>query len=175
MERVDAIVIGGGAMGTACARSLGERGVETVLFEQFEIGHARGSSHGPTRIFRLAYPQPDYVRLARRALEAWRELEDAAGEELLVMTGGLYAGAWAEECGHALTACGVPREWLPPPRRPSGSRDRLRGNRTPPLPGGRRRVPRPNERSRPKPGWLPGGGVDVREGSEVIHIAVADD
>jgi sarcosine oxidase len=109
----DAIVIGGGVMGTAAARSLGDLGRETILFEQFEIGHARGSSHGPTRVFRLAYPQPDYVRLAQRALASWQRLEDAAGETLLVRTGGLYAGAWAEECGDALTACGVPRAWLP--------------------------------------------------------------
>ncbi len=64
-------------------------------------------------MFRLAYPNPDYVRLARRALESWRGLERAAGEELLVTTGGLYAGGWAEACGAALAACGVSREWLP--------------------------------------------------------------
>lgn len=114
MEQVDAIVIGAGVTGSAAARSLGERGVETVLFEQFEVGHPRGSSHGPTRLFRLAYPQPDYVRLARRAIESWRRLEEAAGERLLVTTGGVYAGAWAEACGTALAACGVRREWLPP-------------------------------------------------------------
>jgi sarcosine oxidase len=72
----------------------------------------RGSSHGPGRVFRLAYPQPDYVRLAVRALESWRRLEDAAGEELLVTTGGVYAGEWAERCGEGLAACGVQHEWL---------------------------------------------------------------
>ena len=151
-------------MGTACARSLGERGLETVLFEQFAIGHASGSSHGPTRIFRLAYPQPDYVRLARRALEAWRELEDAAGEELLVKTGGLYAGAWAEECGQALTACGVPREWLPAAeaaeRFPG---DRLRRESS--ASSTRRTAPCawPTARSRPRPARSGGGGR--REGA----------
>ena len=175
MERVDAIVIGGGAMGTACARSLGERGVDTVLLEQFEIGHRRGSSHGPTRIFRLAYPQPDYVRLARRALDAWRELEDAAGEELLVMTGGLYAGEWAEECGHALAACGVPREWLPA----AEAAERFPGVA---LDGIERLLYQEDgavclaERTV----WAQArlarrAGVDVRERAEVIHIAVADD
>ena len=108
------IVIGGGVTGSAAARTLGSRGVETVLFEQYEVGNPSGSSHGATRMFRLAYPQPDYVRLARRALESWRRLEDAAGEPLLVRTGGVYAGPWAEQCGVALAACNVPREWLPP-------------------------------------------------------------
>lgn len=113
MRRVDAIVVGAGVMGAASARALAERGRETVLFEQFELGHVRGSSHGASRIFRLAYPQTDYVELARRALDSWRALEDAAGRELLVRTGGLYAGGWAEACGAALAACGVRRAWLP--------------------------------------------------------------
>jgi sarcosine oxidase len=113
LRRVDAIVAGGGVMGTASARALAARGRETVLFEQFEIGHSLGSSHGPTRIFRVAYPQMDYVHLARRALDSWRALEASAEEDLLVQTGGLYAGQWAERCGAALAACGVRRTWLP--------------------------------------------------------------
>jgi sarcosine oxidase len=113
VRRVDSIVVGGGVLGVAAARALAERGRETVLYEQFELGHLRGSSHGPSRVFRLAYPQPDYVRLAQRALGSWRRLEDESGEKLLVTTGGLYAGAWAEECGSALASCGVPRAWLP--------------------------------------------------------------
>lgn len=113
MRRLDAIVVGAGVTGSATARALGERGAETVLFEQYVVGHRRGSSHGATRMFRLAYPEPDHVRLARRALESWRGLESAAGEELLVTTGGLYTGGWAEVCGAALATCGVSREWLP--------------------------------------------------------------
>jgi sarcosine oxidase len=77
MERADVVVIGLGAMGSAATLSLARRGVETVVLEQFEVGHARGSSHGPTRIFRLSYPHPDYVRMAERALPLWRELEEA--------------------------------------------------------------------------------------------------
>jgi sarcosine oxidase len=112
VERVEAIVVGAGLAGAATARELARRGVQTVLLEQYEVGHARGSSHGPTRLFRLAYPQPDYVRLAERARHGWRDLEDDAGEELLVSTGGLYAGGWAEEAAAALEACGVRHDWL---------------------------------------------------------------
>jgi sarcosine oxidase len=116
MERVDAVVVGAGVTGSAAARSLGERGLSCLLLEQFEIGHARGSSHGPSRLFRLAYPEPEYVRLAQRALESWRQLEDVAGERLLVTTGGLYAGGWAGACGDALAACGLDgrQRWLSP-------------------------------------------------------------
>lgn len=113
MRRVDAIIVGGGAMGAAAAWALARKGRETILYEQFEIGHARGSSHGASRVFRLAYPQPEYVRLAQEALESWRRVEDAAGESLLITTGGLYAGAWAEACGAALASCGISRAWLP--------------------------------------------------------------
>jgi sarcosine oxidase len=63
-----------------------------VLLEQFEQGHGRGSSHGATRIFRFAYPIPEYVRMAQAALPLWRELEDDAGDVLLETTGGLDIG-----------------------------------------------------------------------------------
>lgn len=99
-------------MGSAAARSLGARGVDTILVEQFGIGHARGSSHGAGRIFRLSYPEPDYVRMAVRAQELWRRLEDASGVRLLVPTGGLDIGPGAERCAAAMQACGVPSEWL---------------------------------------------------------------
>jgi sarcosine oxidase len=112
VERADVIVVGAGVMGSAAARALGERGLDTILLEQFDVGHARGSSHGPTRIFRLSYPFPDYVRLAQRALRSWRALEEAAGESLLVTTGGLESGAMAGTCGRALQTCGVLSEWL---------------------------------------------------------------
>ncbi len=101
-------------MGSAAAWALATRGVETVLLEQYRVGHARGSSHGATRIFRLSYDHPDYVRMARASLEAWRELEAAAGEELLVRTGGLDAGWEADVCGAALASCGVDHAWLSP-------------------------------------------------------------
>jgi sarcosine oxidase len=86
--------------------------VQTVLLEQFSLGHARGSSHGATRIFRLAYPDPYYVRMAVVAREAWLRLQDEAGQELLVTTGGLDAGPDASSCAAALGECGVRHSWL---------------------------------------------------------------
>jgi sarcosine oxidase len=104
---VDVIVIGGGVMGTAAARSLAERGRQTVLLERSSIGHDRGSSGGPTRIFRLAYADQFYVDMARRALERWRELEARAGDRLLVTTGGVDAGEASRACADAMRAAGV--------------------------------------------------------------------
>jgi sarcosine oxidase len=85
-------VIGAGAMGSATAWWLARWGRDVVLLEQFEAGHQRGSSHGSTRIFRLAYPDPADIDLARRAQPLWRELEDEAGAELLTTTGGIDYG-----------------------------------------------------------------------------------
>jgi len=60
--------------------------------ERFGRAHDRGSSHGQTRIIRKAYfEHADYVPLLRRAYQLWREMEIAAGEPLLIRTGG-FAG-----------------------------------------------------------------------------------
>jgi sarcosine oxidase len=112
MERVDVVVVGAGVMGSAAVLALARRGVETVLFEQFDAGHSRGSSHGPTRIFRLAYPHQDYTRLAVGALEAWRRLEEESGERLLVTTGGLDVGPVAVDCHRSLEEAGIDHEWV---------------------------------------------------------------
>ena len=110
----DAIVVGGGAMGTATARSLTERGRHVLLLERFEIGHARGSSGGPTRIFRISYNHPDYVRMARVALADWRDLEARACERLLITTGGLDIGVGGRETASALEAAGERLEYVKP-------------------------------------------------------------
>lgn len=90
----DAIVIGVGGMGSATVYHLARRGLKVLGLERFDIPHELGSSHGVSRIIRLAYSEsPCYVPLLRRAYELWRELENRAGERLLVMTGGIDAGS----------------------------------------------------------------------------------
>jgi sarcosine oxidase len=89
-------------MGCAAAWALAERGADVTLIEQFELDTARGSSHGRTRIFRLAYPEPHWVQLAEEALAGWRELERLAGCEVLRLHG------LVELCSSAqLTSAGV--------------------------------------------------------------------
>jgi len=92
IARADVVVVGAGAMGSATAWWLARRGHDVVLLEQFEAGHRRGSSHGGTRIFRHAYLDAHYVRLAKQALPLWRELEADAGQSLLELTGALDHG-----------------------------------------------------------------------------------
>jgi sarcosine oxidase len=112
MERFDVAVVGAGAAGSSAARSIAEAGRSCVLLERFELGHAEGSSHGSARIFRLAYHHPDYVRMAVRARDEWRELESASGTELLTTTGGIDIGPRAAEAAEALEAAGVEHEWI---------------------------------------------------------------
>jgi sarcosine oxidase len=91
--RYDVIVLGLGGMGSAAAFHLARRGQRVLGLEQFELLHERGSSHGLTRIIRLAYHEhPSYVPLLRRSYELWHELESLAGEPLLITTGSLEGG-----------------------------------------------------------------------------------
>ena len=99
-------------MGVAALRALARAGLDVVLLEQFALGHDRGSSHGQSRIFRLAYPDPYYVRLAQRAHWEWRKLEAESGEELISHTGSLDIGETALDVAAALAACDVPYEVL---------------------------------------------------------------
>ena len=85
-------VIGLGAAGSAAMRFLAAMGQEVVGFEQFEIGHTRGSSHGESRIIRYTYPDPLYTQMMGEAYPLWQELQAEAGEELLVRTGGVFFG-----------------------------------------------------------------------------------
>jgi sarcosine oxidase len=97
-------------MGLATGRALRRRGHDVVVYEQFGPGHKRGSSHGRSRIFRLAYAEEEYVRLAQEALGLWRELEDETGETLLELNGLLEIVRTIEEStAQTLDACGV--EW----------------------------------------------------------------
>ncbi|MCX2728052.1 N-methyl-L-tryptophan oxidase [Thermomicrobium sp. 4228-Ro] len=93
MPAADVIVVGLGAMGSAAAFALAQRGYRVLGLDRFAPGHDRGSSHGKTRIIRTAYYEsPEYVPLIRRAWTLWRELEALSGRPLLRLTGGLYIG-----------------------------------------------------------------------------------
>src|SRR6476620_3248367 len=92
-NRYDVIVVGVGAMGSSTCFHLAARGVRVLGLEQFDIPHARGSSHGQSRMIRMAYYEhPDYVPLLRRAYELWDEIEQVSGQKLLHVTGGVYMG-----------------------------------------------------------------------------------
>lgn len=86
-------VIGAGIAGASTALHLARRGAKVLLFDQYAFGHDRGSSHGPTRLLRLAYfEHPDYVPLMRRSLSLWRSLEKEVGSKLFSQTGVVEIG-----------------------------------------------------------------------------------
>ena len=112
----DVVVVGGGVMGSAAAWQLAARGADTVLLERFEPGHVRGASHGASRMFRYAYPDPFYVDLVARSLPLWREIETASSTSLLTITGGVDHGdsAGTQAIADAMDAAGAQRQWVDP-------------------------------------------------------------
>ncbi|MET1000351.1 MAG: FAD-dependent oxidoreductase [Acidimicrobiia bacterium] len=110
-ERADVVVVGAGLLGLATAWALRGRR-EVLVLEQATIGHARGGSHGPSRVFRFGYADALYVRLAQLALPRWRALEAETGTPLLDVTGQLTFGAGAEPVAAALSEAGAPAQRL---------------------------------------------------------------
>ena len=102
-----AIVVGLGGMGSAALYQLAKRGLNVLGIEQFEIPHTLGSSHGLTRIIRLAYYEDlSYVPLLRRSYELWAQLEREFGEQLLYQTGSIDMGpADSEVFSGSLQSC----------------------------------------------------------------------
>ena len=87
------VIVGLGAMGSAAAYHLAKRNVKVLGLDQFSIPHDKGSSHGHSRMIRMAYYEhPDYVPLLRRAYELWHELDKTTREPVLHITGGIYMG-----------------------------------------------------------------------------------
>jgi sarcosine oxidase len=108
-------VVGAGVMGSAAAWALRERGADVTVYEQFaDVEHERGSSHGRTRIFRLAYPEEAWVRLCQESLEAWRDLDAS-----LLSLHGLVelAPSRALTSADALERCGAEFSFEPPDER----------------------------------------------------------
>jgi sarcosine oxidase len=103
----DVVVVGLGGMGSATLHQLARRGKRVLGIERFDIGHAMGSSHGMTRILRLAYFEGSfYVPMVRRAVELWRETGARAGVDLFFETGSLdIAPAWLGIVENALRSC----------------------------------------------------------------------
>lgn len=85
-------IIGAGASGAAAARFAATAGHDVTVYEQFHVDHDRGSSFGPSRVIRRAYPDRIYTALMQEAYELWDELEAEAGVELRIRAGGIYFG-----------------------------------------------------------------------------------
>jgi monomeric sarcosine oxidase len=118
MQKFDVIVLGAGAMGSASAYYLSQRGKKVLLLEQFDLDHKKGSSIDHSRIIRYSYSNPIYIELMKSAYPLWRELEAQSGASLMVQTGGIDIGTPDEptfsDTLHSLTVQNIPHELLSP-------------------------------------------------------------
>jgi sarcosine oxidase len=114
----DVAVIGVGGIGSGAAYWAARRAGAGVLgLERFELGHERGASQDHSRIIRLSYHRPDYVRFAQDAYAAWAELESDSGEQVVIRTGGLdlypeSAYGWMDDYSSSLDEVGIGYEWI---------------------------------------------------------------
>jgi sarcosine oxidase len=89
-DKFDTIVVGLGAMGSAAVYQLAKRGKRVLGIDRFSPPHGYGSTHGESRIIRKAIGEGEqYVPLALRSYELFREIGKATGIDLLTITGGL--------------------------------------------------------------------------------------
>jgi sarcosine oxidase len=107
MANYDVAVIGLGGMGAAALYHLARRGARVIGLERHALAHRFGSSHGLTRLLRVAYAEgSSYVPLVKRARDLWIELSAASGETIFHQTGHLELGR--ADCGsivQALASC----------------------------------------------------------------------
>jgi len=111
--RADVVVVGLGAFGSAALWRLAQRGVEVAGVERHGIGHHLGSSHGATRLFRVACQEhPALAPIALKSLELWTQLGEQTGQRLVHQTGCLNVGSLASRPVRgtlaAAAAAGVP-------------------------------------------------------------------
>lgn len=88
----DVIVIGAGVMGSSAAYQTSKRRLKTLLLEQFDFLHHRGSSHGESRTLRATYPEDYYSQMVLQSSRLWQQAEDEVGYKVYFNTNQLDIG-----------------------------------------------------------------------------------
>jgi sarcosine oxidase len=107
-------VVGIGGIGSGALYWLArEAGGEVLGLEQFALGHDHGASQDHSRIIRLSYHAPEYTALTPHTYEAWAQVEDESGVQIVTKCGGVdLAPEGAEEVldqyAEAMSARGIP-------------------------------------------------------------------
>ncbi|XP_021903205.1 probable sarcosine oxidase [Carica papaya] len=78
-EEYDVVVVGAGIMGSCTAYQLAKRGQKTLLLEQFDFLHHRGSSHGESRTIRASYPEDYYPAMVAESAHLWEQAQSEIG------------------------------------------------------------------------------------------------
>ena len=116
MKSYDVTIVGAGVMGAAAAAELAHQGLNVILIDQASIPNPLAASVDHSKVFRFAYPDTLYVKLAVDALVRWRELESTTGTSLLTRTGALLIGnpkpSFETECYEAMLSLGLETELL---------------------------------------------------------------
>jgi sarcosine oxidase len=88
VKNYDVIVLGLGAMGSSALHQLASKNVSVLGIDQYDPPHRLGSTHGESRITRLACGEGTmYSALAKRSHRIWTELEEELDVELLKLNG----------------------------------------------------------------------------------------
>ena len=113
------VVVGCGGIGSAAAYWLSrEAGEEVLALEQFHLGHERGGSEDHSRIIRLSYHAPEYTALTPHTYEAWSEVEEESGTQLVFRSGGLDLEPvedepkYVNQYANAMRSANIPHEEL---------------------------------------------------------------
>jgi sarcosine oxidase len=99
--KYDVVVLGLGAFGSSALYQLAKRGARVLGLDRFTPPHDLGSTHGETRITRLANGENAlFTGFVRRSHEIWREIEAETGETLLTQCGGLIISGASKASVH---------------------------------------------------------------------------
>ncbi|MBI3652344.1 MAG: N-methyl-L-tryptophan oxidase [Acidobacteria bacterium] len=116
MKAYDVVIVGGGIMGASAAYELAQKGASVALLDQATLPNPQGASVDHSKIFRFAYPEPLYIKMAVESLGLWRKLEQKAETRLLIDAGllllGNREGAFETQTYEALQALGLEAEML---------------------------------------------------------------
>uniref|UniRef100_A0A1I7Z128 Sarcosine oxidasee (formaldehyde-forming) n=1 Tax=Steinernema glaseri TaxID=37863 RepID=A0A1I7Z128_9BILA len=118
-ELLDVVVVGAGIMGSCAAYHSATRGLKPVVLEQFSEGHARGSSHGQSRIIRYAHGDTAYLPLMKESYSLWEALERSSDDKLIRKCGLLWVStdeASVQRCSEILVEFGIEHRLLPGPQ-----------------------------------------------------------
>ena len=116
MQTFDVAIVGAGVMGAAAACELAREGARVAMVDQSLVPNPRAASVDHSKVFRFAYPDPLYVKLAVDSLKRWHKIESETGTRLLTQTGALLIGkrepSFETECYEALRSLGLESEKL---------------------------------------------------------------
>ena len=110
-------VVGAGIMGASAALALTDRGHQVTIYDRHAPGHARGSSHGRSRIVRAAYPDPFFTEIMVEGYPMWRELQSRVAPTQVLHEVGLVLfgrpdSPMVAETIRSLSELGVPHELI---------------------------------------------------------------